>query len=302
MKHEDTSGQRVRVVALSVGQEHFAQGNPGPEANFARLLEFAEASIPQQPDIICFPEFAITGCPYLSPEEVRAEGEPVPGDGPYYRQYAALARNSKAVVCGWMVEKETDEIYHNTSFLVAPDGAFIGQYRKVHPTPGEEGRWGFVPGDDIPVFDLGFVKLGIAICWDMSFPEVCRSIMLRGADLILHPTVGNDRRDMCPVRCKENGLPMVISVFTDSSYALDAANSLPSRTSSMPSSCSRTRGLSCSRSPSTRLQTVRIPRFWFNHDANRTNSMRLCTSPANSRIWGRQLRGFLGRALRLIRA
>ncbi len=216
------ASQVTRIVALSAGTEHWKQGNPGPDANLARLMDLADESAAEHPDIICFPEFAVTGWPYPSPEGIRATGEPVPGDGPRYRQYVDLAQRTGAVVCGWLAEKESDTVYHNTSFLVSPDGTFLGKYRKVHPTPGEEGQWWFQPGDDIPVFDLGFCCVGIAICWDMDFPEVCRSLLLRGADLILHPTVANDRRDMCPVRCKENHLPMVISVFEESSYALDA--------------------------------------------------------------------------------
>jgi len=214
--------QTTRVVALSAGTEHYSQGNPGPDANLDHLIRLAEASASENPDIICFPEFAVTGWPYPSPEGVRATGESVPGNGPRYRRYVDLARRTGAAVCGWLAEKESETIYHNTSFLVAPDGTFTGKYRKVHPTPGEEGQWWFQPGDEIPVFDLGFCRVGIAICWDMDFPEVCRSLLLRGADLILHPTVANDRRDICPVRCKENHLPMVVSIFQDSSYAIDA--------------------------------------------------------------------------------
>lgn len=42
------------------------------------------------------------------------------------------------------------------------------------------------------------------------------------ADLIIHATVSNDRRDICPVRCLENAIPMVISIYDTASYALDA--------------------------------------------------------------------------------
>ena len=45
--------------------------------------------------------------------------------------------------------------------------------------------------------------------------------LLQGAELILHPTVANDRRDICAVRCKENALPMVISVYQNSSYCFN---------------------------------------------------------------------------------
>lgn len=212
----------VRVAALSAGRDHWAAGNPGPEANLDHLMALADGCIDARPDIILFPEFAITGWPYPGEVVVRATGEPVPGDGPRYRRYVDLARRSGAVVCGWIAERESEDVYHNASVLVASDGRHLGTYRKVHPTPSEEGNWWMAPGEEIPVFDLGIARVGIAICWDMDFPEVCRTHLLRGADLILHPTVANDRRDICPVRCKENHLPMVIAVYQEASYAVDA--------------------------------------------------------------------------------
>jgi len=218
----DNSGPRVRVVALSAGPSHFRDGNPGTEANVSRLVSFAQQSRAEAPDLIVFPEMATVGWPFPSAEEVRRNAEQIPGAGSCYQRYVELARVCHAVVCGWLIEKDSDGCCYNTSFLVARDGAFIGKYRKIHPTAAEAGQWGTRPGTEIPVFDLGFVKVGICVCLDMSFPEVCRSILLRGGELILHPTLANDRRDTCPVRCKENILPMVVAVFQDSSYALDA--------------------------------------------------------------------------------
>jgi predicted amidohydrolase len=217
----DNKERPVRVIALSAGLEHFENGNPGPEANFAHLMRSAEASIPEKPEIIVFPEFAMIGLPYLSPEAVHDLAEPIPGGDFYYRQYVELAKKSGAVVCGWIAERSAPGVLHNSSCLISPEGELIGVYRKTHPTASEEGAWSMAPGTEIPVFDLGFARVGIAICWDMHFPEVCRAILVQGADLILHPTIGNDRRDVCPVRCKENGLPMVVSIFKEASYAID---------------------------------------------------------------------------------
>ncbi len=216
--------RRVRVAAVSAGTDHFKDGNPGPERNFARLRGFALQSLEQKPDIIVFPEFAIPGKPYSYDRDgewlMKSSWEPVPGDGKYYREYAELARGGNCFVCGWLTERD-GELAHNTSFIVNRQGDFVGKYRKVHPTFGEEEIWNCRAGTEHPVFDLGIIKVGIQICWDMQFPEGCRILMLKGAQLILHPTVVNDRRDICPVRCKENGIPMVISIFSDSSYGLD---------------------------------------------------------------------------------
>lgn len=171
-----SNNKKIRVIALSAGNDHSRDGNPGAEANFDLMMQLAEDSVQHNPDIICFPEFAMIGWPYLSAEEVHEMAEPIPGDGYYYNRYVALAKNSGAVVCGWGVEKTAEDVFHNASCLIGPDGNLIGIYRKTHPTASEEGAWFMAPGKEIPVFDLGFVKVGIAICWDMSFPEVCRAV------------------------------------------------------------------------------------------------------------------------------
>ena len=67
------------------------------------------------------------------------------------------------------------------------DGKEIGRYRKVCPTWGEGGSR--QRGTSFPVFptpDLGTV--GMLICYDKSFPESCRELALRGADLFVMST------------------------------------------------------------------------------------------------------------------
>jgi len=46
------------------------------------------------------------------------------------------------------------------------------------------------PGKEYLVMDTEFGKIGVIICWDMQFPEACRELVLRGAELILCPTWG----------------------------------------------------------------------------------------------------------------
>ena len=123
----------VRVVALSAGLAHSKEGNPGAKANFAHLMGYAEESIRERPDIIVFPEFAMIGWPYLSADEVHELSEPIPGGEFYYRQYVELAKKSGAVVCGWIAERESDGVLHNSSCLIGPDGKIAKAYDAVVP-------------------------------------------------------------------------------------------------------------------------------------------------------------------------
>jgi len=214
------NGPLVRVAALSAAGIHLRDGASG-SGSFSALMSMARQSARYSPHIIVFPEYTTIGWPAPKPNEIRKSAEPVPGNGPFYRQYVALARESNAVVCGWLVEKGRGGVLYNTSFLIAADGTLKGKYRKVHLSASESGVWGMRPGNAIPVYNLGCISVGICICLDMSFPEVCRTILVKGGELVLHPAATGNRRDICAVRCKENILPMVASVYRQKSYAFD---------------------------------------------------------------------------------
>ena len=83
-----------------------------------------------------------------------------------------------------------DDCLVNTTFLISDRGQIVGRYRKTHIPPGEERR--FSAGKEYPIFQTPFGRVGVLTCWDMMFPEPARILMLAGADLILHPTLGYD--------------------------------------------------------------------------------------------------------------
>lgn len=74
----------------------------------------------------------------------------------------------------------------NLALVIDRSGSIVGHYAKVHPTRGEMAR-GIVEGDDFPVFDLDFGRVGVVICHDLSFPESTRVLGLRGAEVIFWP-------------------------------------------------------------------------------------------------------------------
>lgn len=76
----------------------------------------------------------------------------------------------------------------NVALVLDRQGDCAGRYFKVHLTEVERSL-GLVPGDDWPVFDLDFGRIGIEICHDNSFPESARCLTLNGAEVIFWPHV-----------------------------------------------------------------------------------------------------------------
>lgn len=115
--------------------------------------------------------------------------EPVPG--PTCMALGAVARESELYVVAGIYERDGDLLY-NTAVLIGRDGKLVGKYRKVHLPEGEMDE-GLSPGDEHPVFDLDFGRLGLQICYDYAFPESARLLALQGAEIIACPIWGDPR-------------------------------------------------------------------------------------------------------------
>lgn len=101
---------------------------------------------------------------------------------------ADLAKKYKLyVVAGTMAETAEGKFY-NTSFLVNPAGRPVGKYRKTHlfKEIGEQDF--FAPGNDAFCIETEIGKIGIAICYDIRFPELFRQMALSGAEIICVPS------------------------------------------------------------------------------------------------------------------
>jgi predicted amidohydrolase len=86
------------------------------------------------------------------------------------------------VAFGMVTKEKVESILYNTAVLVGPDGEVIGQYNKVH-LRGEE-RMAFRAGYRIAPIETEFGLVGLMVGWDLAFPEVARSLVLEGAELL----------------------------------------------------------------------------------------------------------------------
>jgi predicted amidohydrolase len=219
------SERSVTVVALQAGRNHFREGNPGPQANFDELAQQAREAAASRPDLIVFPEYALSGWPYPPEREMNALAEPVPGDGPWYRRYRDLARELDTPLVGWLLESDNRRLY-NCAVVLNRDGEFVGKYRKVHANLGEQTWWGWSQGNSFEPIELGGVRYGFSICADMWFPETVRCGELLGADIIVHLSIADDMGHLVPARAFDAKLPIVMSIFQGGSYAVDASGTL----------------------------------------------------------------------------
>ncbi len=138
--------------------------------------------------LVIFPECAVTGYCFDSLEEGLAIAETIPGHATSV--LAAIARKLEIHLIVGMLERapgtDGDQLY-NVAVLVGPEG-LIGTYRKIHlPFLGVD-RFTAHGQEGFQVYDTGVARIGVNICYDCSFPESARVMMLSGADLIALPT------------------------------------------------------------------------------------------------------------------
>ena len=151
-----------------------------PEANRNRIIGSIREAAERDASLAIFPECALTGYCFDSLAEAVPFAEHL--DGPSAQAIAEVCRESGMYAVVGFLEADGDKFY-NAAMLVGPEGV-VGGYRKVHlPFIGID-RF-LTPGDrPFQVFDLPFGKVGLNICYDISFPEAARALKLMGAELI----------------------------------------------------------------------------------------------------------------------
>ncbi|MFH5206670.1 carbon-nitrogen hydrolase family protein [Antrihabitans sp. NCIMB 15449] len=153
------------------------------EANVAAIAAAAARAAAAGADLLVTPEMSATGYNIGELSAQRAE----PADGPLFDAVAEIARkHSIAIVYGYPETVEAGN--YNTVAVVGPDGARIARHRKTH-LYGDLDRGLFVEGDTLVTqFRLGDLTCGLAICYDIEFPEVARAHADAGTDVLLVPT------------------------------------------------------------------------------------------------------------------
>jgi predicted amidohydrolase len=184
----------MRELRIGICQLESAIGtadyDPRP-ANLARALDAIEATASQGARLIVFGEVFLNGYETNEHTPKYAIGETC--DDAYVERLIEEARvRGVHIVMGASTHKGPfpGDVY-NSALLIGPDG-LVGVYSKTHvaafavdgKVAAEKAWW--APGTELPVFETPLGSIGIEICYDNSFPEVARTLTLKGAELIVN--------------------------------------------------------------------------------------------------------------------
>lgn len=171
---------------------------------FGEVTSNVESAISQMADadadFFVLPELFNTGYNFIDGGELDRLAEK--DSGFTFQAISEFSRKKGCTVVYGFAEK-ADRIY-NSAALVGPAG-ITGIYRKIHLYYRENLL--FAPGNlGFPVFDSPFGKIGLMICFDWIYPESARTLALKGAHLIAHPSnlVMTHCPDAMVTRCLEN--------------------------------------------------------------------------------------------------
>ena len=139
----------------------------------------------QRLDLIILPEEILTGDSCAGTPADRA----VKLDGPELERMRSKAREYQCyiVVPLTLADHKRPELFFNSTVLLDRAGETAGVYHKYHPVAdraGDKLEGGITPGNTFPVFDCDFGKLGIQICWDMSFEDGWLELAQKGAEIV----------------------------------------------------------------------------------------------------------------------
>lgn len=146
------------------------------EDNF-RIIEDALQTM--HCDIVVLPELSLCGYLFNSRDELLDTAESVP-EGDSVNRMAEISEKYGCTIVFGLAERCGNTVF-NTAVVVSK-GRYIGKYRKIHLSDFEK-RF-FEAGNVNPVFDLGDIKIGVQICFDLWFPEISREQVRGGANLL----------------------------------------------------------------------------------------------------------------------
>ena len=155
-----------------------------PATNLERMTARLAEAAANGARLVIFPECAVTGYCFEAREEAMACAQGIPG--PAVDAVTDACRNANAFAIFGLLEKDDGHLF-NACVLTGPDG-LVGSYRKARlPSLGVD-RFA-TPGDrGFAVHEAAGLRVGMNICYDYSFPEATRILMLQGADLVALPT------------------------------------------------------------------------------------------------------------------
>ena len=105
-----------------------------------------------------------------------------------------MAKSTKTYLIGGSIPERHNDTLYNTSLVFSPIGELIATHRKVHlfdiDIPGKikfKESEVLSPGNKLATFDTQYGKLGLAICYDVRFPEMAMTAAREGCAVMIYP-------------------------------------------------------------------------------------------------------------------
>lgn len=153
--------------------------------NLEKAIHYIEEASKEGANLACLPELFYSGY-HLEGDEFREVAEK--NDGKMFQTLSRVAKDRNILINASYPERtDIPGMIHNSTMMIDYNGELLDNVRKTY-------LWGkekmlFRAGNQFRVFDTPYGKMGMLICYDAEFPEPMRILALKGAELVLVPSV-----------------------------------------------------------------------------------------------------------------
>ncbi len=189
---------RIRVASL----QYYIR----PVHTFEQFRDQVESLVATAADYKCqllvFPEYFTVQLLTLGdvkrpmPDQVRALAGQLDR---YLEIMTALASRHGLYIVGGTIPVVEDGKVYNQCYVFGPGGEH-GVQGKLHMTRFETEEWLVTPRSRLRVFETDFGRMGVAICYDVEFPEIARAAAVAEAQILIVPSCTDDRQGFLRVR------------------------------------------------------------------------------------------------------
>lgn len=170
-----------RKMKIALGQMDIQLGEV--QANWRTMEGMVLQAAAEGARLIVLPELWSTGYDLAA-----AETHAVPPAMGVFADVAALARRQHIAIVGSLLSRNANGKVGNTAVYFDQDGRSLGEYSKVHLFRLMAEDQYLVAGDHLALVETAWVTFGLAICYDLRFPELFRRYALGGAGAVILPS------------------------------------------------------------------------------------------------------------------